>query len=74
MNQLKIEVKKFRNEWLKLKDQWEKTSTLWNDGVKNRFEIEFWQELERDIPAFIKKVAENDERVSIICREIDLKI
>ena len=64
MGTLKSEAEKVRNEWRRLKDQWKKTSEEWNDDVKGRFEKEFWQEFERQVPTFIKTLEETSSAIT----------
>ncbi len=42
--------------WQQLRQQWQKTAALWNDPVRWQFEREFWQPLEREVPATIREM------------------
>ena len=36
--------------------QWNRTTALWNDPVRHRFERDFWQEFERVIHPALKEM------------------
>lgn len=50
-----------RSEWSALIRQWEETRNEWRDGVGDRFERDFWQELDVEVPTLLKSMAELDE-------------
>ena len=45
MTKVSAAIRDFRDHWRSLKVQWETTSELWQDSVRDRFEREFWEEL-----------------------------
>ena len=69
---LNREIEKISNEWRILENQWKSTCHLWNDSMSQRFEREFWQEFERLVPAYLKKLEETDYLVSKAYRELEL--
>lgn len=46
----------FQQSWQHLNQQWQKTIALWNDPVRWQFEQDFWQALERQIPATLQTI------------------
>ena len=69
MSNLNEEAIKIRNEWARLKIQWEKTSEQWNDKTKIHFKKEFWQKLEREVPILLKEFDTMERIISKTCRE-----
>lgn len=52
-------------DWLQLRDRWEATREHWRDGVRERFEQEFWAEIERVVPAAIEELRRLDEQIDL---------
>lgn len=52
---------RLRGEWSALRHQWEDTRGEWRDGVGDRFERDFWQELDEEVPNLLKTLSELDE-------------
>jgi hypothetical protein len=50
-----------KGEWSILQSEWDNTRSLWRDSVANRFEKQFWSELERQIPQLLSAMEELDE-------------
>lgn len=69
---LNHEIDKISNEWRILENQWNSTCQRWNDSMRQRFEREFWQEFERLVPAYLKKLEETDYLISKAYRELEL--
>lgn len=44
----------FQQTWQRLNQQWQKTTALWDDPVRWRFEHDFWKMLERQVPAALQ--------------------
>ena len=44
----------FQQVWHQLCQQWQKSTALWNDPVRWQFERDFWQALERQMPATLQ--------------------
>ena len=73
MGMLELELEKMKNEWRMLNAQWEKTSDLWNDKIKKRFEKEFWQGFEREILLFLKEFERTSESIVKACRGVGVR-
>jgi len=46
----------FQQAWRQLDQQWQKTTALWDDPVRWRFEQDFWRGLERQVPATLQAI------------------
>lgn len=53
---LHITYNQFQQAWQQLRQQWHKTTALWNDPVRWQFEQEFWQPLESQVPVTLLKM------------------
>jgi hypothetical protein len=71
MSMLNHEIEKISNEWRILENQWNSTCQHWNDSMRQRFEREFWQEFERLVPAYLRKLEETDQFISKVYRELE---
>lgn len=49
-----------RREWSALESQWQSTRREWSDAVGDRFEKEYWREMEQDIPEFLRELQHVD--------------
>ena len=72
MYQLTSELERIENECRILQSQWKSTSQVWNDSIKQQFEKEFWCEIEKLIPAYMRKLEETENLISRAYRELDL--
>lgn len=70
MSNLKTNKDNIYSEWSKLQAQWQKTSDLWNDSEKFRFQKEFWQEYEPIIRATINQLERLDQVIDQAKREV----
>lgn len=70
MSNLRTSQEKINYEWIKLQTQWQKTSELWNDSEKFRFQKEFWQEYEPIIRATMKQLERLDQVIDQAKREV----
>jgi hypothetical protein len=52
---------RLRSEWSALEYQWRLTRSQWDDSVGDRFENEYWQEMDESLPTFLKKLEHVDE-------------
>jgi len=53
MGNLNTTRAELQEAWQRLRQRWAETKTLWNDPVRQRFEREFWQPLETQMPAIL---------------------
>ncbi|MCU1263947.1 MAG: hypothetical protein JWM21_265 [Acidobacteria bacterium] len=60
-----------RGEWSALEAQWHSTRSQWRDAVADRFEKEFWQEMEEGIPQFLRELEEVDQTLNQALRSLD---
>jgi hypothetical protein len=60
-----------RGEWSALESQWHSTRSQWRDGVANRFEKEFWREMEEGVPKFLRELEQVDETLNQALRTLD---
>ena len=47
--------------WRNLQDEWEQARGEWRDAVAERFEQDYWNELEGEMPQLLRAMAELDE-------------
>jgi len=59
------------SEWRILQRQWENTRQQWQDAVAEAFEREFWQQLETEVPYFLKSISDLDEVLEQALRHTD---
>ena len=69
---LNHKIEKISNEWRILENQWNSTCQHWNDSMRQHFEREFWQEFERLVPAYLRKLEETGQFISKAYRELEL--
>lgn len=72
MYQLTSELEHIKNECRILQSQWKSTSQVWNDSIKQQFEKEFWNEIEKLIPAYIRKLEETENLILKAYRELEI--
>ncbi len=48
-NQLKL-------TWMRVRSQWEQTSQLWNDSMRNQFAEQFWAPVEDAVPPVLQQM------------------
>jgi hypothetical protein len=48
-------------EWSRLKEQWDATRVDWRDDVAKRFEKDFWQSWETEVPKFLCELHELED-------------
>lgn len=60
-----------RGEWSALESQWHSTRSQWRDSVADRFEKEFWRDIEEDVPKFLRELDQVDETLSQALRTLD---
>ncbi|HIC87993.1 MAG TPA: hypothetical protein EYP04_01105 [Anaerolineae bacterium] len=53
---LNVTHNQLQQAWQQLRRQWQETAALWNDPVRWQFEQEFWQPLERQVPATLQEM------------------
>jgi hypothetical protein len=42
--------------WKSLQERWRDTSVVWKDAISRRFERDFWQEFERQVPPTLEEM------------------
>lgn len=65
MSRLRDTADELQAEWLLLRERWESAKEQWRDGVRERFEREFWEEYERVLPAAIAELRRLDEQIDL---------
>jgi hypothetical protein len=70
MSNLRTNQESIISEWSKLQAQWQKSSVMWNDSEKIRFEKEFWQEYEPIIRATLKQLERLDQVIDQAKHEV----
>jgi len=50
-----------RGEWSALESQWRSTRSVWRDAVADRFEKEFWHDMEEGVPQFLRELEQLDD-------------
>lgn len=65
MSLLRDTADELQAEWLLLRERWESAKEHWRDGVRERFEREFWEEYERVLPAAIAEIRRLDEQIDL---------
>jgi hypothetical protein len=60
-----------RSQWSALESQWHSTRSQWRDRVADRFEKEFWQEMEVGIPQFLRELEQINETFNQAFRSLD---
>ena len=70
MSQLRNGREQIIDEWKRLKQQWEATSSQWGDAARYRFEREFWQAYEPIINAYIKQLDNLDNIIDQAKQEV----
>ncbi len=58
------------NSWQALQRQWQASRAQWNDPVSHRFEREFWQDIERIVPATMNEMQKLAEMIAQARRSI----
>jgi len=56
MGNLNTSRAELQEAWQRVRQRWQETTPLWNDPVRWQFEQEFWQPLERQVPATLKEM------------------
>jgi hypothetical protein len=60
-----------RSEWSGLESQWHSTRRQWRDGVADRFEKDFWNEMEEGMPQFLREMEQVNETLNQALRSLD---
>ena len=47
--------------WRTLQDEWAEARAEWRDAVAEKFELEYWDELEHEMPQLLGAISEFDE-------------
>jgi hypothetical protein len=56
--------------WQHLYQRWEQTKGLWSDRVSWQFERDFWQPLEKQVPATLKEMDRLAEVIAAAHRSV----
>jgi hypothetical protein len=72
MENLITELEQVKNDWRIVQMQWNETSSAWNDSTRVQFEKQYWQEISRLMPAYIKKLWETSEMIIRNARDISI--
>lgn len=64
MSSLSDVHERLRGEWAVLESQWQATRSQWSDGVGDRFEKEFWEEMEEGMPRFLRELRQVDNTLT----------
>jgi hypothetical protein len=60
-----------RSQWSALESRWHSTRREWRDRVADRFEKEFWHDMEAGVPEFLRELEQIDETFNQALRSLD---
>jgi hypothetical protein len=55
-NQMDIEFNNLILQKKMIDSAWGRTKSIWNDSRKNKFEKEFWNDIEKILPKLLKEI------------------
>jgi hypothetical protein len=61
MSSLSDIYERLGREWCMLESHWQSTRRQWSDAVGDRFEKEYWREMEEKIPVFLRELQHVDQ-------------
>lgn len=59
------------SSWSELEERWADARQQWRDSIGHRFEREWWQPLETEVPRLLEAMAELDETLEQALRRTE---
>ena len=71
MGRLNESHESIKSSWVELQEQWADARQQWRDSIGYRFEREWWQQLEDEVPRLLTAMAELDDVLDQALRNTD---